>query len=1029
MNLKNIISAVVIVFLSLSVDAKTRDTLRTIPIRTFADLLKLSRNYGKNDSYPADGVYLLSGAIDASVTCGSDPDSVFKPIGTMDKPFIGTFKSADNRKTFVIRNLCIDMPDSGHVGLFGVIGEKGTVQNVGLDAAKITGFYAVGTLAGANYGTVNRTFGKGEVRASREHREYREESNAGGLVGVNGGLITVSYSEAKVYGEENVGGLVGLLTKIPVGVGRLFQTYSAGSVEGTHRVGGLVGRIFSGDVEESHSASAVSLKDNKSGLIGGLVGDDFVVTSTSYRVRGASAPSNYIVEAPLERCYWDMDKSKINTSAFGGGKVIGNSAKEMVDSLKFKEWDFDDIWIIPPKAYPHFERPSGINPDYAPFRLIYGAGDMECGHLRITVDGVDAEVFDREIEVIPGTDYKVTAVREHGCRFVEWSDGVKDSSRTDTVSVNVSAIFDRFRLIYGAGDMECGHLRITVDGVDAEVFDREIEVIPGTDYKVTAVPWEWEYGCRFVGWSDGVTDSSRRDTSDVNASVIFVRDDDNRPRHLLRYLAENDGRIQMGGIYHSFDYLSEMVPHGARGPIVAVKPDSGMRFAGWMEPGVTGRDMNIVRVDIATGTIMRRAVFEADLRTSITISSYDDLKKIGNETAFPIGGIYELDKDIDASDSDFTPIGTPDRPFSGVFRGHGHKIHNLRVNRPNDDFAGLFGYADNAVISGVYLVNAEIIGKNDVGAFVGKAINTVVDNCVSVVSSGSSGFVRGAGAVGGLVGSGSITLVRGSYSTLPVTGSGRGTGGLVGIISGSMISGSYAFGGAVKGGEATGGLIGAADGGMAQFSYAQSSVNGGGALGVGGLIGIISGGMRILHCYSAGSVEGLALGSGGLVGRFGSGGGRAFNSYWDMEKSGQTLSSGGMARSTASMMLKSTYNEWDFDNANPEDRVWGIADSYPYLLELPPGAEFGGLPKSRFTAVKSSVKPTARIVGRNLHIDAPSGSSLQIRLVDMRGRQIVRYDIKGGARIPLTAVPAGRYIVDIRENGKRTGASPVRVVK
>jgi hypothetical protein len=243
-----------------------------------------------------------------------------------------------------------------------------------------------------------------------------------------------------------------------------------------------------------------------------------------------------------------------------------------------------------------------------------------------------------------------------------------------------------------------------------------------------------------------------------------------------------------------------------------------------------------------------------------------------------------------------------------------------------------------------------------------------------------------------------------------------------------MISGNYASG-PVKGGDASGGLIGAADSGMVQFSYAVGSVEGGGALGVGGLTGIISGGVRILQCYSAGSVEGSALGTGGLVGRLGAGGGRVTESYWDTESSGQLLSSGGIAKSTVDMKSKNTYTKWDFDNSDPDDRVWSIADSYPYLIEIPPGAQFGELPKHRTASMQSFAKPAARIAGRNLHINAPAGSPLQVRLIDMRGRQIVRYDVKGSMRIPLNMVPAGRYIVDIRESGKRVSASAVRIVK
>jgi hypothetical protein len=51
------------------------------------------------------------------------------------------------------------------------------------------------------------------------------------------------------------------------------------------------------------------------------------------------------------------------------------------------------------------------------------------------------------------------------------------------------------------------------------------------------------------------------------------------------------------------------------------------------------------------------------------------------------------------------------------------------------------------------------------------------------------------------------------------------------------------------------------------------------------------------------------------------------NSYWDTQTSGITESDGGEGKTTAEMMMQSTFVDWDFDN------VWcmGEHETYPQL--------------------------------------------------------------------------------------------------
>lgn len=86
------------------------------------------------------------------------------------------------------------------------------------------------------------------------------------------------------------------------------------------------------------------------------------------------------------------------------------------------------------------------------------------------------------------------------------------------------------------------------------------------------------------------------------------------------------------------------------------------------------------------------------------LTTEDDLQAIGKQ--YPLSGNYILDNDITLSD-EWTPIGSPDEPFTGIFDGNGYIIDNLTVTKKTDDM-GFFGAAKGAIIRDVILENANI---------------------------------------------------------------------------------------------------------------------------------------------------------------------------------------------------------------------------------------------------------------------------------------------------------------------------------
>ena len=171
---------------------------------------------------------------------------------------------------------------------------------------------------------------------------------------------------------------------------------------------------------------------------------------------------------------------------------------------------------------------------------------------------------------------------------------------------------------------------------------------------------------------------------------------------------------------------------------------------------------------------------------SYTVTSADGLMNVaelvnGGKTDINI----TLDKNIDLTGKDWTPIGTSaHNSYKGTFDGGGHTITGLTFTT-NDENAGLFGHLNragtvkNVVMEGIQITSNQINGGS-IGGVVGFSWGTI-ENC-SV-----SGSVSGTVYVGGVVGAqwgGSIT---GCSSSATVKGM-VDVGGVAGQVNGTTIT-------------------------------------------------------------------------------------------------------------------------------------------------------------------------------------------------------------------------------------------------
>ncbi|MEN6575687.1 MAG: PASTA domain-containing protein [Phycisphaerales bacterium] len=222
---------------------------------------------------------------DSPVVAGGQewPDGV-------DPNFTGTLDG----RGFKVRNLTICAPADGDsaLGLFGRIGRGAQVQNLGMDRVLINregGATPAGGLAGVNWGLIRACYATGSVTGGER---------VGGLCGENRGGISSCYAGVAVTAERFAGGLVG---------------YAAIGAA-TRRVGG-----DAGSAANCYARGSVQAREGAGGLAGGGGGY-------------ASA------------CFWDVQTSGQKTGAVGAGLMTF----QMMDAFTYANagWDRDANWVI-----------------------------------------------------------------------------------------------------------------------------------------------------------------------------------------------------------------------------------------------------------------------------------------------------------------------------------------------------------------------------------------------------------------------------------------------------------------------------------------------------------------------------------------------------------------------------------------------------------------------------------------------------------------------------------------------------------
>ncbi len=272
---------------------------------------------GYSAEMPLSGNYLLLHNVDAYSTAFRPNGLGFDPIGgTLETPFpfTGSIDGYDNS----IDHLMINRPTMNTVGLVRSLADRGVIRRLAMVGGGIRGRSDVGAFVGMNDNST--------LLGCSSQTAIMGTGNVGGLIGSNhSGQIIECASLAPVAALDNgvsqqgaAGGLAGL------NMGMIRDSYSKSPVyaDNHYSLGGVAGtNLGQGIIQRTYAAGLLDADDTAN--IGGLVGD--------------TMDTNFV-----QSSFWDTEVTSKATSDGGSGKTTA----QMKQQANFNDWNFASIWDI-----------------------------------------------------------------------------------------------------------------------------------------------------------------------------------------------------------------------------------------------------------------------------------------------------------------------------------------------------------------------------------------------------------------------------------------------------------------------------------------------------------------------------------------------------------------------------------------------------------------------------------------------------------------------------------------------------------
>lgn len=348
---------------------------------------------------------------------------------------------------------------------------------------------------------------------------------------------------------------------------------------------------------------------------------------------------------------------------------------------------------------------------------------------------------------------------------------------------------------------------------------------------VVGVTYDGSYSSLFYSFEDSGVDGPEgigRTVSEMMTSDFVKEVNHSAPYFCFDYMEINNGYPVLTWMLKLDVWAGDQVmpKTNSSGTYLISKPAELAWFAGLVNGTLSGFEAN----PAANATVTDNLLFN--------INVYDD--------SFGI--------------TEWVPIGTSERPYTGTFNGAGYNIAGINISNTSATNTGLFGYVGTGTVTGVNLVDGLIRGKENVGGIIGYLASGSVINCVC------NSEIQGDRAVGGIVGNLGTSAAK--ITTCAMIGTVTGTnvsneqsylqnvGGLAGYNNRASITKSFSSAHInAPLARFVGGIVGNSSSGSITSSYSTSTVVGFDR--VGGIAGNNNNG-TFTKCYTAGKVSGTS---------------------------------------------------------------------------------------------------------------------------------------------------------------------------
>ncbi len=646
-------------------------------------------------------------------------------------------------------------------GVFGNL-SGGSVRNLTVADASITGYQQVGAIAGCNNGTIEDCVVASNVGI------YRVADNAskhGGVVGANSnGNVRRCTSSATVKSHPKFantisaicGGIIGYQSQSQA-VNHYVEDNVALNVvviSGQSVGGAIIGKIDSGNINYLHlnhnyyrnctingsvNATNVGL-GNPAGDMNGArsvhaltLGTDITATGESVVIGNTTYyASNTTVTLGHNNSTGYLVTYRLNGNALGGNTfTMPNNDNGTVSAT-----------LTPITYYVHFDKNN---------------------------DGASGTMSDQQFTYGQAQNLTANAFSRTGYDFIGWSTTFNgEAEYTDGQSVsNLTAEDGQTVTLYAKWNIS--NYNITYD-LDGGTVATENPTTYNIETPTFSLNNPTQAGCTFDGWTGtGLTEATQ--TVTIAQGSTGDRSYTANWTHFAYALVLDNDITATPAPAATYNNTSYYTPGTDITLSYNVTPSAGYEFQGFLVNGspIEGNTFVMPASDVTVSANLAAIpwggagtsdspyiiIYAAQLdmlATRLNTGTGDDYASSGyNGIYFKLGADINYNPNELINGENYTAIGNydgnEDYQFNGTFDGDNHVISGIRINKPDYYLQGLFGeIASSGTVKNVILDDAVVIGRNCVGGIAGNKLGTI-ENCRVINTN-----ITGNSLVGGIAG-------------------------------------------------------------------------------------------------------------------------------------------------------------------------------------------------------------------------------------------------------------------------------------